>query len=88
MPSEEDGSITCWIDQLKAGDQARRPATLGALFPAARWSGPRQLPPAPRAGADNDEEDAALGAFKSFCQGAAQGRFPGWMIAMTSGGYW
>ncbi len=35
-----------------------------------------KLPPKLRAGGDSDEEDAALSAFQSFCQGAAQGRFP------------
>ena len=76
MPSEEDGSITCWIDQLKAGDQAAAQPLWECYFQRLVRLARAKLPPALRAGADNDEEDAALSAFKSFCQGAAQGRFP------------
>jgi len=72
MPSEEDGSITCWIDQLRAGDQAAAQPLWERYFQRLVGLARVKL----RAGGDSDEEDAALSAFQSFCQGAARGRFP------------
>jgi len=72
MPSEEDGSITCWIDQLRAGDQAAAQPLWERYFQRLVGLARVKL----RAGGDSDEEDAALSAFQSFFQGAAQGRFP------------
>jgi len=72
MPSEEDGSITCWIDQLRAGDQAAAQPLWERYFQRLVGLARVKL----RAGGDSDEEDAALSAFQSFCQGAVQGRFP------------
>jgi len=72
MPSEEDGSITCWIDQLRAGDQAAAQSLWERYFQRLVGLARVKL----RAGGDSDEEDAALSAFQSFCQGAARGRFP------------
>jgi len=76
MPSEEDGSVTCWIDQLRAGDQAAAQRLWERYFQRLVGLARVKLPPKLRAGGDSDEEDAALSAFQSFCQGAAQGRFP------------
>jgi len=72
MPPEEDGSITCWIDQLRAGDQAAAQPLWERYFQRLVGLARVKL----RAGGDSDEEDAALSAFQSFCQGAARGRFP------------
>jgi len=72
MPSEEDGSITCWIDQLRAGDQSAAQPLWERYFQRLVGLARVKL----RAGGDSDEEDAALSAFQSFCQGAVQGRFP------------
>ncbi len=72
MPSEEDGSITCWIDQLRAGDQAAAQPLWERCFQRLVGLARVKL----RAGGDSDEEDAARSAFQSFFQGAAQGRFP------------
>ncbi len=73
MPRDE-GSVTQWIDGLKLGDphaaQALWERYFGRLVRLAR----ARL--APCAGADEDEEDAALSAFDSFCGGLARGRFP------------
>ena len=75
MASGEDGSVTFWIPGLKAGDDAaveqlwqRYFEMLVRLARAAALRGsPRRM---------EDEEDAALSAFDSFCAAAAQGRFP------------
>lgn len=74
MASEEDGSITCWIDQLKAGDPAAAQRLWERFFQRLVRLARVKMPPNLRAA--SDEEDAALSAFQSFCQRAAKGRFP------------
>jgi DNA-directed RNA polymerase specialized sigma24 family protein len=69
------GSVTAWIDHLRAGDRAAaEPLWQGyfqRLVSLARQKLRRRLPSA-MAG----PEDVALSAFDSFCRGAEQGRFP------------
>jgi DNA-directed RNA polymerase specialized sigma24 family protein len=69
-----DGSVTRWLDQLRAGDSAAAGRLWDAYFRRMVEVAGRVLGPAPRRVAD--EEDAALSAFKSFCLGAQDGRFP------------
>jgi DNA-directed RNA polymerase specialized sigma24 family protein len=68
------GSVTHWLQLLKAGDHAAaQPLWEGyfrRLVALARW----RLLGTPRRVAG--EEDVALSAFDSFCRGAEQGRFP------------
>jgi DNA-directed RNA polymerase specialized sigma24 family protein len=74
---DEPGSITRWIDDLRAGAPgAAQPlweryfgpmvALARARLRRVRWA----------SGGIQDEEDAALSAFDSFCGGMAQGGFP------------
>jgi DNA-directed RNA polymerase specialized sigma24 family protein len=74
MSSEPQGSVSHWIGALKVGDaeaaQQLWERYFGALVRLAR----AKLGANPRAEAD--EEDIALSAFHSFCQGAAHGRYP------------
>src|SRR5690242_20489385 len=69
-----DGSVTLWIDQLKAGNHAAAQHLWDRYFQKmvqlarARFQGARR-----RAA---DEEDAAVSAFDSLCRGAAAGHFP------------
>jgi len=68
------GSVTYWIERLKAGEpEAAQPLWEGYFDRLVRLARAR-LQAAPRRAAD--EEDAALSAFDSFCRGAAEGRFP------------
>src|SRR2546423_11697663 len=67
-------SVTHWIDQLKGGDPAAIRRLWEAYFPRLVGLARKKLREAPRRAAD--EEDVALSAFDSFCDGAAQGRFP------------
>jgi DNA-directed RNA polymerase specialized sigma24 family protein len=69
-----EGSVTSWLDQLKAGDTAAAQPLWEAYFRRLVALARGKLQGAPRRAAD--EEDVALSAFDSFCRGAEQGRFP------------
>jgi RNA polymerase sigma factor (sigma-70 family) len=72
MPSS--GSVTAWIDQLRAGDRAAAQPLRQGYFRRLVALARQKLRHAPRgmAGA----EDVALSAMDSFFRGAEQGRFP------------
>jgi RNA polymerase sigma factor (sigma-70 family) len=76
MPSDDSGSVTHWIGALKGGDlDAAQPLWERYFARLVRLAQTRlraRLAP----GASEDEEDAALSAFDSFCRAAAEGRFP------------
>ena len=69
-----DGSVTVWLEQLKAGDPTAAGPLWGVYFARLVALARHRLGSAPRAAAD--EEDVALAAFDSFCRAAAAGRFP------------
>jgi DNA-directed RNA polymerase specialized sigma24 family protein len=68
------GSITHCIGQLKAGEAAAAQKLWEGYFHKMIELARHKLQGAPRRAAD--EEDVALSAFNSFCQGATAGRFP------------
>src|SRR6266550_8034471 len=68
------GSVTAWINLLKGGDAAAIQRLWEAYFPRLVGMARKKLREAPRRAAD--EEDVALSAFDSFCDGVARGRFP------------
>lgn len=72
MPSE--GSVTRWIDLLKAGDAGAAQKLWERYFPRLVGLARKKLQGAKKGVAD--EEDVALNAFDSFCRGAEAGRFP------------
>src|SRR5262249_46126782 len=69
-----DGSVTHWINVLKGGDAAAVQRLWEAYFPRLVGLARKKLREAPRRAAD--EEDVALSAFDSFCDGVARARFP------------
>jgi DNA-directed RNA polymerase specialized sigma24 family protein len=73
MPSSP-GSVTCWINQLKAGERAAAQPLWEGYFRQLVARARRQLQGVPRRAAD--EEDVALNAFDSFCRAAEQNRLP------------
>src|SRR5688572_9766452 len=75
MPLEDPGSVSRWIDGLKAGDRAATLPLWDRYFAQLVRLARVKLRAAHRAGAVEDEEDAALSAFESFCAGAERGRF-------------
>jgi DNA-directed RNA polymerase specialized sigma24 family protein len=76
MASPDDGSVTRWIGDLKAGGDSAAQPLWERYFHRLVHLARARLRPARRTGAIADEEDAALSAFDSFCRGATQGRFP------------
>jgi DNA-directed RNA polymerase specialized sigma24 family protein len=75
--SVEDGhSITGWLGDLKEGDQAAAQPLWERYFAKLVVVARTKLKKMRPAGAGEDEEDAALSAFNSFCTGAARGKFP------------
>jgi DNA-directed RNA polymerase specialized sigma24 family protein len=68
------GSVTRWIDALRAGDQAAAQQLWERYFHRLVGLARTRLRGAP--GGAADERDVALSALFSFCRGAQQGRFP------------
>src|SRR5438067_1862730 len=69
-----DGSVTNWINQLKAGDSEAARRLWDGYFRRLVGLARGKLEGSPRRAAD--EEDVALSAFGSLCRGAEGGRFP------------
>jgi DNA-directed RNA polymerase specialized sigma24 family protein len=69
-----DGSVTHWISLVKDGDPDAAQQLWGAYFSRLVGLARAKLRGARRRA--EDEEDAALSAFDSFCRGAERGRFP------------
>jgi RNA polymerase sigma factor (sigma-70 family) len=69
-----DESVTTWIAQLKAGNHAAAQRLWERYFARMVQLARHRLRGEARRAAD--EEDAALSAFVSLCDGASRGRFP------------
>ena len=76
MAGEEGHSITGWLGELREGDQAAAQPLWERYFSKLVAVARAKLKRLRRSGADEDEEDAAISAFNSFCNGAARGKFP------------
>jgi DNA-directed RNA polymerase specialized sigma24 family protein len=74
MDVQDRGSVTIWIDALRAGDQEAARQLWRRYFEALVRQARSWLRSAIRGMAD--EEDVALSAFDSFYAGMARGRFP------------
>ncbi|HKB40937.1 MAG TPA: ECF-type sigma factor [Gemmataceae bacterium] len=68
------GSVTTWVEQLRAGNRAAAQQLWERYFSRLVSLARRKLRGLRRCAAD--EEDVALSAFDSFYRGAEQGRFP------------
>ncbi len=68
------GSVTHWVQQLQAGDPDAAQPLWERYFRRMVGLARKKLQGRPHGAAS--EEDAALSAFKSFCLGAARGKFP------------
>jgi hypothetical protein len=72
LPSSE--SVTTWLAELKTGNPEAAQKLWERYFHRLVGLARAKLQATSRRAAD--EEDVALSAFHSFCQGAEQGRFP------------
>jgi len=76
MADEDRGSVTLWLGDLKVGDLAAAQPLWERYFEKLVVLARGKLRRLNKTGAEEDEEDAALSAFNSFCEGAARGKFP------------
>jgi DNA-directed RNA polymerase specialized sigma24 family protein len=76
MSEDDGGSVTCWLGNLREGDLAAAQPLWERYFSRLVVVARGKLKRMRRSTAGEDEEDAALSAFNSFCGGAARGRFP------------
>src|SRR4051794_29187265 len=74
MAGDDRGSVSRWLGDLKAGDEAAVQPLWERYFARLVTLARARLRAGRRGAAD--EEDAALSAFNSFCTGVARGRFP------------
>jgi hypothetical protein len=74
MKADDRGSVTIRVDALRAGDQEAARQLWQRYFQSLVRLGRSRLQAQARAAAD--EEDVALSAFDTFCDGMSQGRFP------------
>jgi RNA polymerase sigma factor (sigma-70 family) len=68
------GPVTYWIDRLKAGDPRAAQQLWDCYFQRLVKLARQKLHDIPRQVAD--EEDVAISAFQSLCEGAERGQFP------------
>ena len=71
---DADSPVMVWLGQLKRGDPEAARQLWEVYFGRMVQLAKVKLQGTPRRAAD--EEDVALSAFKSFCRGAREGRFP------------
>jgi DNA-directed RNA polymerase specialized sigma24 family protein len=76
MPPDEEGSVTRWISDLKAGGEGAAQRLWERYFERLVHMTRNKLRGRGRSRAVADEEDAALSAFDTFCREAAGGRLP------------
>ena len=76
MQSAGEGSVTRWIGDLRSGGDAAAQHLWERYFERLVHLARKTLRKSRRARTSEDEEDAALSAFDSFCRGIERGRFP------------
>jgi len=74
MEADDKGSVTIWVDALRAGDEEAARQLWRRYFESLVRLARSKLQSKARRAAD--EEDVALSAFDSFYGGLARGRFP------------
>jgi RNA polymerase sigma factor (sigma-70 family) len=76
MTSDGEGSVTRWIGDLRSGGDSAAQRLWERYFQRLVRLARKKLQNGRRARTVEDEEDAALSAFDSFCRGVDRGRFP------------
>jgi DNA-directed RNA polymerase specialized sigma24 family protein len=75
MDTGDQGSVTHWLGDLRAGDREAAQPLWDRYFQRLVVLARARLRAVHAATADADEEDAALSAFDSFCAGVERGRY-------------
>jgi len=88
MATGDQGSVTHWLGELRAGDRGAAQPLWDRYFQRLVVLARARLRAVQAATADADEEDAALSAFDSFCAGPSGVSSRSSPTAMTSGGCW
>jgi len=76
METNGEGSVTRWIGDLKSGGDSAAQHLWERYFERLLRLARKKLQNSCRPRTVEDEEDAALSAFDSFCRGVSRGRFP------------
>jgi DNA-directed RNA polymerase specialized sigma24 family protein len=76
MSCDDEGSVTRWLADLKAGRNAAVQPLWERYFSRMVELARLRMRSSPYKDAGSDEEDAALSAFDSLCAGLAWGRYP------------
>ena len=76
MSPDDSGSVTHWLGALQGGELDAAQPLWERYFARLVRLAQARLRTKPWPKAVEDEEDAALSAFDSFCRAATQGRFP------------
>ena len=76
MSSQDDGSVTGWIGDLRVGGDSAAQHLWERYFHRLVHLARARFHSTRRTGVIEDEEDVALSAFDSFCRGVALGRYP------------
>jgi len=76
MDCEGEGSVTRWIGDLRSGGDSAAQHLWERYFERLVRLARKKLQNTRHARTVEDEEDAALSAFDSFCRGVDRGRFP------------
>jgi hypothetical protein len=76
MSSDDSGSVTHWLGALQGGDLDAAQPLWERYFARLVRLAKARLRARKGPGAAEDEEEAALSAFDSFCRAATEGRFP------------
>ncbi len=88
MSSDGGGSVTRWVGGVQAGKADAAHALWERYFAQLVNLARRRLASARHARAVEDEEDAALSAFASFCAARPSANFHVSAAATISGGCW
>ena len=88
MSCNDEGSVTRWLADLKAGRNAAVQPLWERYFSRVVELARLRMRSSQYKDAGSDEEDAALSAFDSLCAGLARAGTLTSLIATTSGGCW
>ena len=88
MPTEDEGSVTYWLSELKAGTPTAAQPLWDRYFDPLVRLARTKLRATHRGGTDADEEDAAVSPSTTSAAASPRAGSRNWPIATTCGGCW